>query len=131
MFYIKISHISTKSVSGSCDGETMLNETKILKRNQLFECYEVEYIKIRFDSWDEFDSNKRILINQMGSESSTSVIAVGEEPRPNRSIPTSKGFEYVELTLMDPDCTRVILAVNCDVFIMNDQGKTIDTIFCR
>ena len=124
MFYVKVSHVVTKLAEGSCDGETLKEVSDVFKKNQLLECLEVTYHKVRFHDPEEFDSNLTMTRKKWGSGS---VSVAGNNPDP----PTSQGLEYVELVLGHGDDTRVVLAVDCSVFIMNDHGRTIDTVFCK
>jgi len=98
----------------------MLVYVKIIKKdgsnidNKIFPAYELSYSKKSVGTLEEFKS------------------ARGEKTE-TLFTPKNESFEYIDLRFIDPHtgASRNLLAPECLTYILNSNGKTIDSIHCK
>lgn len=81
-------------------------------KHHLFEAKEVEYQKVTVDGIKHFQEK----MDELGT-----VRVVTEIPN------TDAIFEYLQIEM---DKLMTLIARNCTLFLMNREGKTIDSIVC-
>lgn len=111
--YVKIrNHLDYQDGVRSKSGRDVVVPTT----NRIYETEEVEFTKYSVASWDEFDKK----VKDLGEFSLVT------------SLPTEKNerFEFLFVTLHLEDRIRFLVAPNASLFVMNEDGKTIDSISC-
>jgi hypothetical protein len=111
--YVKIrNHLNHQNGVYSKSGR----ETVVPTTNRVYETDEVEFTKYSVDSWDEFGEK----VKGLGEFSLVT------------SLPDNKNerFEFLFVTLHLGDTVRFLVAPNATLFVMNKDGKTIDSISC-
>ena len=117
--YIKIvRHLEDEQGVSSSKGS--LEEKVVPSEHHIFECWEAEYRKVSVSSISEFHE----LMNKI--ETARIVTPIAEKDSPFefiqvRTINVEGDDKYVDETLIGRDCT---------LFIMNNEGKTIDRMIC-
>ena len=111
--YVKIKkHIDHQNGVYSRSGRDKVVPTM----SRIYETVEVEFTKYSVNSWDEFGEK----VKDFGEFSLIT------------SLPDAKNdrFEFLFITLYLKDGMRFLIAPNASIFIMNEDGKTIDSMSC-
>jgi len=116
--YIKIvRHLDEEGVS---DSRGSLEEKVVPSLHHMFECSETEYRKVTVDCMATF--HKR-----MQDIETVRVVT----PMPDED----NTFEYLQVKMYhgegDDDWVGTLVGRDCTLYIMNDEGKTIDRMICR
>ncbi len=109
--YVKIrEHVDREGVRSKSGRDTI-----VPTHNIVYETDQVEYTKYAVRSFAEFEG----IVKNFGEFSTVT------------ALPTDEGgFEFIFITLSVGERFRFLVAPNASLFIMNKEGKTIDSISC-
>lgn len=111
--YVKIkNHLDHQTGVHSKSGRDIVVPTT----NRVYETNSVEFTKYSVASWDDFDKK----VKDLGEFSLVTSLPQGKNDR----------FEFLFVTLYVDDDVKFLVAPNASVFIMNKDGKTIDSMSC-
>ena len=117
--YVKIvRHLENEQGVSSSRGSL---EAKVVpSEHHIFECWEARYRKVAVNNISEFNERMKYI------ESVRIVISVPEEGP----------FEFIQVQMfMKEDDLKyageTLIARDCMLYLMNNEGKTIDSIVCR
>lgn len=107
------------SSRGSLEGKVVPSE------HHIFECLEARYKKVTVNNVSEFHERMRYI----------------ESVRIIISLPEEGSFEFIQviITIKENGAAKAIVGAtqealigrDCTLFLMNDEGKTIDSLICR
>jgi hypothetical protein len=99
----------------------------------LFEAPSARYRKIKVKNWKEFAA-------RTSEEGFRVLTIIGQGPPctcgPNDGCSKCKDpqvgewLEYIELILLREEDTEMVVAMESSLYVMNDNGKTVDSIHC-
>lgn len=117
--YVKIvEHLEDERGVSSKRGS--LEEKVVPSEHHMFECLEARYRKVSVNNISEFNERMKYI-------ETVRIIVFAPEEGP---------FEFIQLQMFmkedDPkNAGETLIARNCALFLMNNEGKTIDSIVCR
>lgn len=118
--YIKIvRHLEDEQ--GVSNSRGSLYDKVVPSLHHMFECLEAEYRKVAVNNMDEFH-------DRMNSFETHRIVT----PMPDMDSP----FEFIQIktTIKEDDdkfVGDILVGKDCVLFIMNDDGKTIDSMVCQ
>jgi len=121
-------HVKREGVS---DKHGRIDVPVVPYENWVFEAPRARYTKVKILDWREFN---------VRTKDYSTLTVIGEGPPcacgfNERCEKCTKRFdkwlEFIELILMDGDRVDTVVAIESSLYIMNDQGKTVDSVYCH
>lgn len=122
--YIKICIVDDGRVDGQGVGSSKI-ETIPQNKSIIVECDEADYRKVQFTSRDELDNIYAHYIREWET-----FIFIGEWEQLFKKGDPESIYTLIELVTYRNSIPKRFIVVENDVYVMNDNGKTIDKIIC-
>lgn len=107
--------IETIDGKGVSDKRGNIGSKVVPSSRSMFEAEKVRYRKVGVNSLNEFNE-------YLGDITDYYILS---------ELPTKGEFEFVLLTLFQEEKTEYVVCSNCSMYVMNDNGKTIDSLICN
>lgn len=120
-------HVDRDGVS---DKHGHIDVPVVPRENWLFEAPSGRYTKVKITTWHELNARMEgwpvLTVIGPGPPCTCTV----HEKCSKCEKEFDKWLEYIELILMYGDNSEMVVATEASLYIMNDQGKTVDTVHC-
>ena len=102
-------------------------------RNHVFETDSVEYKKVRVTSQEEYKERVLVLEEYTTIGCAPILCNCGPGDECSKCQGDESSFEFLVISIYNAgkDTWRNIVAPGCSLYVMNDQGKTIDSVICH
>jgi len=128
MFTVKIFNNSCDG-KGVSDKEGNLDELVVPTETTLFQASQVQFRKHRLKSIEDWERLTDAAINRYNGYSTEGQNIEELFKKSARSLKEYE-IEVLQLVLVRDGVQRVMLVVGCSVYVMNEQGVTVDRAHC-